>query len=246
MSNKQTFIDLDETDSLLLKKAIPRQIIFCVDVSKEMNSPLSASIDGGLNNTNLKTSTRLETIIRFIKRYILMNKLIGNKNDKYAFILLKEKSEWWKPFTLDEQEACSYVDMLDEQIDSTSYDSFQLESLFRDISVNANLDDKSTFTQAIVIYSRTRVIPKRSLNDEWCIQVRHLSNFTLDVIYLHDLDDQAQLVYDAWNDLDSDQVPGWYYEVVKVLGQDNVSKALCQLLAHPLQRGKQEGIVNVI
>lgn len=136
--------------------------------------------------------------------------------------------------------------MLDEQIDSTSYDSFQLESLFRDISVNANLDDKSTFTQAIVIYSRTRVIPKRSLNDEWCIQVRHLSNFTLDVIYLHDLDDQAQLVYDAWNDLDSDQVPGWYYEVVKVLGQDNVSKALCQLLAHPLQRGKQEGIVNVI
>ncbi|ORE07801.1 hypothetical protein BCV72DRAFT_261879 [Rhizopus microsporus var. microsporus] len=226
MSNKQTFIDLDATDSLLLKKAIPRQIIFCVDVSKEMNSPLSASIDGGLNNTNLKTSTRLETIIRFIKRYILMNKLIGNKNDKYAFMLLKEKSEWWKPFTLDEQEACSYADMLDEQIGSTSYDSFQLESLFKDISVNANLDDKSTFTQAIVIYSRTRVIPERSLNEEWCVE--------------------AQLVYDAWNDLDSDQVPGWYYEMVKVLGQDNVSKALCQLLAHPLQRGKQEGIVNVI
>lgn len=218
----------------------------------------------GISCVILLFSTRLETIIRFIKRYILMNKLIGNKNDKYAFMLLKEKSEWvkkkkdhfvfyleltktqWKPFTLDEQEACTYADMLDEQIDSTSYDSFQLESLFKDISVNANLDDKSTFTQAIVIYSRTRVIPERSLNDEWCVEVRHSSNFTLDVIYLHDLDDQAQLVYDAWNDLDSDQVPGWYYEVVKVLGQDNVSKALCQLLAHPLQRGKQEGIVNVI
>lgn len=50
----------------------------------------------GISCVILLFSTRLETIIRFIKRYILMNKLIGNKNDKYAFMLLKEKSEWVK------------------------------------------------------------------------------------------------------------------------------------------------------
>jgi hypothetical protein len=35
-------------------------------------------------------------------------------------------------------------------------------------------------------------------------------------------------------------VPGWYYETGIFQGKDSLSKALMQLIAHPLQRNKEQ------
>ncbi|KAG0781824.1 hypothetical protein G6F62_008360 [Rhizopus arrhizus] len=211
-----------------------------------MNTKLSPSADGGLANTNLESSTRLGTVQRFLKRYIRMNKLVGNINDKYAVVLLKEKAEWWKPFTSDEQTACSYLDELREEVKNKEYERLDLGSLMKVIETEADLKNRMDFTQAIVVYSRTNIIPDLETSHAECFEIRNLPNVTLDVLFLHNVDDRAQPVFDVWTSLDSERVPGWYYEIANVLGQDKISKALCQLLAHPLQRGDQERITNLL
>ncbi|KAG1058071.1 hypothetical protein G6F43_000149 [Rhizopus delemar] len=220
--------------NFLAIKACARQIIFCIDVSSEMNTKLSPSADGGLTNTNLES------------RYIRMNKLVGNINDKYAVVLLRERAEWWKPFTSDEQIACSYLDELKEEVKNKEYERLDLGSLMKVIETKADLKNSMDFTQAIVVYSRTDIIPDLESSNAECSEIRNLPNVTLDVLFLHNVDDRAQPVFDVWTSLDSERVPGWYYEIANVLGQDKISKALCQLLAHPLQRGDQERITNLL
>lgn len=39
-------------------------------------------------------SSRLETIKRFLKRYVATNKLIGNSSDEYALVLLTDVAVW--------------------------------------------------------------------------------------------------------------------------------------------------------
>ncbi|KAG1121671.1 hypothetical protein G6F42_012205 [Rhizopus arrhizus] len=44
-------------------------------------------------------SSRLETIKRFLKRYVATNKLIGNSSDEYALVLLTDVAVWSVDFT---------------------------------------------------------------------------------------------------------------------------------------------------
>lgn len=41
-------------------------------------------------------SPRLETVQRFLKRYVKVNEMIGNTSDEYAIITLSDKATWVK------------------------------------------------------------------------------------------------------------------------------------------------------
>lgn len=200
---------------------------------------LNPSLDGGLQNSNFNKSTRINSTQRYLKRYIRMNKLVGNISDEYAIMLLREKGIWWKSFTKDERDFCSYIDELSELVNETVYNSFAIDSIIEAINAQIDVAHSSEFVQAIVIYGRTLTVPHVSSNAPGFCETRDLINFTLDVLFLHDVHVKTQQVYDAWGNIDSVQVPGWYYEIGKVMGQDKMSLALSQLLAHPSQRGDQ-------
>ncbi|KAI9257428.1 hypothetical protein BY458DRAFT_492393 [Sporodiniella umbellata] len=249
MTSSESAIIIDEDSvpkELLKSKATPRKIIFGIDVSNEMNTLINPSLDGGLKNSNYVSSTRLKTVQRFLKRYIQMNLLIGNTRDEYAIMLLKEEAEWWRTFSSDEKSVCSSLDNMGKEVCQENYKSFAMETIFKTINANVDVERCNEFVQMIVVYSRTLTVPHidpLALNH---CKIRHLANFTMDVIFLHEVHQKTQSVYNAWGNMDSKQVPGWYYEMGNVLSQDKISRSLSQLLAHPLQRGDQTKITGLV
>ncbi|RCI01683.1 hypothetical protein CU098_000430, partial [Rhizopus stolonifer] len=121
----------------------------------------------------------------------------------------------WKSFTKDERDFCSYIDELSELVNETVYNSFAIDSIIEAINAQIDVAHSSEFVQAIVIYGRTLTVPHVSSNAPGFCETRDLMNFTLDVLFLHDVHVKTQQVYDAWGNIDSVQVPGWYYEIGK-------------------------------
>lgn len=113
------------------------------------------------------------------------------------------------------------------------------KSLFqKDVNSLYNIIDKNTtkddYIQIIVFYSRTNVIPKVPTTKR-----KRREKETMDVIFMHDGTDNVQNVYDVWNELDENG-SGWYYETSNFMAQDKISKALMELISHPLQRPKNQ------
>jgi hypothetical protein len=59
-----------------------------------MNEELGPSANTGQAQSSLYQSSRLETVQRLVKRYVDMNKMIGNRSDKYGIMLLKDEATW--------------------------------------------------------------------------------------------------------------------------------------------------------
>jgi hypothetical protein len=117
--------------------------------------------------------------------------------------------------------------------------SIDTQSLFDTIALNASRTDNNYFVHVIVLYARTNVLPDR-LKKENYSKIRDSPNFAMDVVFMHDQTSDVQDVYDIWNEFDSVINPGWYYETGSQLGKDKLSKALSELIAHPLQRSKNQ------
>ncbi|KAI7897507.1 uncharacterized protein BX663DRAFT_528067 [Cokeromyces recurvatus] len=252
MQTNIEIIDLEDvlptTEEHVFCNNVARKIIFCIDISNEMNKELRASINTGIKDTNLYYSSRLETIQRFLKRFVKVNKILGNEYDKYAIILLSEKARWWLDFTTDQDEFTVAIDTLCGET-TRKYEKLDTRSIFDEITKHVDLNDTSYFTQIILIYSRDQTMPTLfDINEKKYADIRNSPNFTFDVIFLHDgkLSTSIQAIYDAWGEFESNIVPGWYYEASLFLGKDKLSKALMQLVSHPLQRSNQENIEDEV
>ncbi|KAI9243154.1 hypothetical protein BDA99DRAFT_566844 [Phascolomyces articulosus] len=226
--------------SIQLQRPIPRQIIFCIDVSDEMKEMLFPSIDGGINQALSQPRSRLDTTIYQIKRYIAMNRRIA-PNDTYGIIGMTEKAYWMMGFTSEPIVIHKYVESLSLGERCSIFDT---TSLYKVIHEKAALKDENLFVHAVIFYGRTNVVPQpldKQLN--W---LRNHTNFTFDLLFLHDPphDNDCQTVYDFWIDLEP-SLSSWFFEFGK-LGQSQLTKAMSQLLAHPLQRGDQEHITDII
>lgn len=228
-------IEDDEDMTFELRSKKPRNIIFCIDVSTEMNEPVSASHNTGLRQCSVYESTRLESTQRFINRYVVMNKMLGNKDDKYAIVTLSNEATWWYDLSRNSERLKTELSFLESQV-TQHYDQFYTQSLFKVIGDNIFDDDR--ITQAIVFYARSDIVPL-NITSERDKALRDSPNFTLDVLFMHNQSPSVQKVYDTWGELDSTVNEGWYYELGSVTCIDRLAKAMTELLAHPLQRGPQ-------
>ncbi|KAL7315844.1 Component of the BRCA1-A complex [Mucor circinelloides] len=221
-----------------------RKIVFCVDVSDEMSKTLKASGDGGVKDTSLYRSSRLETIKRFLKRYVATNKLIGNSSDEYALVLLTDVAVWSVDFTTNAFIFNTEIDGISEDRLRT-YADFDMQSLADVLNANLQLQNVDYYYQTIVIYSRS-TIPTSPRNDAFR-NIRKKNNFMLDILFLHTGSaDSVQDIYDVWNELDDSARPGWYYPCSLLTGKDTIAKAFSQLIGHPAYRGIQAEVENLI
>ncbi|KAL0080392.1 hypothetical protein J3Q64DRAFT_1247233 [Phycomyces blakesleeanus] len=163
--------------------------------------------------------------------------LLLPSKDKFSIITMKDKAEM-NMFFEDDQLLISEAI---ERLEATHYyDKFDTESLFNLIERNVDLSDKSLFTQVIVLYGRSETIPSLVEEDTYN-RVRCSPNLTMDFVYIHQSPKhipRCQQVFNFWCSLDSTKVKGWYYEFGH-LGKSSFTRAMVQLIAHPLQRGDQ-------
>ncbi|CAO3654134.1 unnamed protein product [Mucor fragilis] len=215
-----------------------RRIVFCIDVSDEMNETLRASGNGGIKDTNLYPSSRLETIKRFLKRYVATNKLIGNDKDEYAIVFLTDVAVWHLDFTVNAFIFNTEIDGLSEDRLRT-YVSFDMQPLVETLNARLKLQNVDYYYQAIVIYGRSS-LPTLPTNDVF-LNMRRRNNFMLDVVFLHGgfKGTKAQAIYDKWCELDNSKRPGWFYEGSLFTGKDRIAKAFSELIGHPAYRGEQ-------
>ncbi|KAI9488432.1 hypothetical protein BDB00DRAFT_848036 [Zychaea mexicana] len=230
--------------SVQLQRAVPRHIIFCVDVSGEMNETICPTIDGGVHQNLKEASSRLDTVILLIKRYIATNRILAPK-DTYAIVGMMEKAYWMMNFTSEPRVIHKNLASL---VTHEHCSTFDTDSLYRVISENAalNNDVHNRLVHAIVFYGRTDVMPQPLGQDyAW---IRNCSNFAFDLMFLHGPardSELCQAVYDFWVNIEPHVVSSWYFEFSK-LGRSSMTKAMAQLTAHPLQRGDQERINDLV
>lgn len=139
-----------------MKPAIPRRIIFCIDITDEMNETMGPSIDGSIEQTLLLTTSRLETVQFLVKRYVAMNSMISPQ-DSYGIILLAEQATWYMDFTKDIGLISSAVDVL--QTTTQGKNQFDADSLFHVIEKHTDLVNPDIYTQVLVFYGRTENVP---------------------------------------------------------------------------------------
>ncbi|KAF1802387.1 hypothetical protein FB192DRAFT_1107378 [Mucor lusitanicus] len=148
-----------------------------------MNQVLRGTPSGGVKSTNLYPSSRLETVKRFLKRYVATNKMIGNDNDEYAIVLLTDVAIWHLDFTASAFIVNTEIDALSEDR-LRAYADFDMQSLGDTLNTNLKLQNVDYYYQAIVIYGRSSV-PTLPTNDVMK-NMKQRNNFILDVIVLHD------------------------------------------------------------
>ncbi|KAI9475382.1 MAG: hypothetical protein EXX96DRAFT_539981 [Benjaminiella poitrasii] len=174
--------------------------------------------------------------------------MLGNEYDKYAIILLINEAKWWADFTTDEDEFITKVDLLCGEV-VEKHERLDTHSIFEVITDHVDLNDNNYFTQTILIYGRDQTVPTLfDTKNKKYIEIRNSSNFTFDLIFLHDgkVSESIQAIYDVWGEFESNLIPGWYYEASLFQGKDRLSKALIQLISHPSQRGNQQNIEDEI
>ncbi|KAI9320914.1 hypothetical protein BX666DRAFT_2024521 [Dichotomocladium elegans] len=177
-----------------------------------MDDMIGPSIDGGIQQSLVVTSSRLDTIRQLIKRYMQMNLWIS-PSDTYAVIVMRERASWYMDFTQDPMLLATAIDELHTQAFEPV---FNADSLFEVIERHADLVNPSVHIQAIVFYGRTRVVPtcRTAVGSGICANPR----FTLDLLFLHesirnDPDNTCQAVFDFWIHLSQH---GWFYEFAKL------------------------------
>ncbi|GAN08502.1 BRISC and BRCA1-A complex member 1-like [Mucor ambiguus] len=221
-----------------------RRIVFCIDVSDEMNKTVRASENGGVKDTNLYPSSRLETVKRFLKRYLVINKLIGNDKDEYAIVLLTDVAVWHLGFTVNASIFNTEIDGLSRDRLRT-YTGFDIQSLGDTLNAKLDLQNVDYYYQAIVIYGRSSLptLPTNGVIQD----MKKRNNFMLDVLFLHDgFLNTVQDIYDKWDMLDDLERSGWFYECSLFNGKDRIAEALSQLIGHPAYRGAQPDLKRTI
>ncbi|KAI8636785.1 hypothetical protein BD408DRAFT_437590 [Parasitella parasitica] len=185
-------VDMYDMPPLLTNQYRSRKIVFCIDISDEMNTTLRATGNCGIKDPNLYNSSRLETIQRFLKRYVAMNKLIGNEADEYAMILLTDIAIWCADFTSNMSIFHNYIDNISIAPLNHYYD-FDAQSLADTLNDNLNVQNTDFYYHTIVIYSRPTVVPTNMTNNIFQ-DMRKRRNFMLDVLFLHDVSAESEVI----------------------------------------------------
>lgn len=206
----------------------PEKIIFCVDLDKGTAS----------TGTAQRGMSRLEHIKHAVSCFIHAKSLMS-PGHSYAICALVESALWYLDFTTD---VSSFLDQLLKLDSSDTFDCFDTSSLFNIIHDKLPmLEGNNAVMRAILLYTRSTVVPELSLSDAKHKVVFNHPRFFYDTLYLHDSptpDNRPQDVYDALVSIEHAKNDSYLFE-----NSTNIRKFyynMMLLLAHPLQRPSQD------
>jgi len=218
----------------LNKKNCAEKLIFCIDLSDEVDSLEFAR--GG------KTPTRLD-LIKAALRVFVYAKQKMNPNHEFAICALTETAVWFLDFTTDIELFIKKLMTLQSQGD---FQVFKMGSLF-DLLVNkfpeiiryqptGNLVEH--VYRVIFCYARSNTIP--ALNLEQVQPILDCPFFFLDALYLHakpSKTNKPQEVYDFITEIEGKDHISYFFE--NSTSAKKFYLHTTHLLAHPLQRPDQ-------
>ncbi|KAF9365756.1 Component of the BRCA1-A complex [Mortierella sp. NVP85] len=184
--------------------------------------------------------TRINRTKQLLKWFI-EQKSRWNTAHEFAIMILGEMAVWHMDFTTD---TVLLSHAIDELYTMGKFPAFDSTSMFKEILIHSDLDDDDDSTiRAIMIYTRSDVLP--SLPDREILDTLHLSGrFFYDCIYIHQKASEVagpikpQMVYDRLTEMEDQDMPGYYYELTKMLKK--FCSAMGELLAHPRVRPLQD------
>lgn len=212
----------------------PEKIIFCIDMSSEMEDIPFRKNDGSQHPA-------LSMVKRTIELFV-HNKNFIDKKHEFSLMVLYQSATWVREFTNDPMEL---IDSLEDLNETQPCDSCDLGSIVQLISekfemiMPINLMPVQYILRVILIYGRSSCMFHFSDEQLQDTLMRYPFLF-LDILYIHEPpseNNQCKEIYDALCDLD-EQNKSYIFEVTH-----NITKlhnCMAKFLSHPLQRNVQK------
>mmetsp|Transcript_36533 Transcript_36533/g.59073 ORF Transcript_36533/g.59073 Transcript_36533/m.59073 type:complete len:259 (-) Transcript_36533:132-908(-) len=229
----------DNVENRLFAHGCPEKLIFCLDVSAEMET-----LGGGSSNKR----SRMDQVRRALCVFVNM-KAKMNPRHQYALVLARERAEWHCDFTDDPDRFC---ERLFDIKTGDLYHSFDISSIFRVVTNKVEVPFPSTTTQnqalpkyvvrVIFIYGRSTIKPIRS-EEEFENTFLVSRYFFFDALYVHDRPSDRncpQDVYDVITSVENPDVMSYFFE--NSTNNKRLFQHISFLLAHPLQRPDQNDL----
>ncbi|XP_015122748.1 BRISC and BRCA1-A complex member 1 [Diachasma alloeum] len=219
-----------------VRKDIPERIIFVVDTVRETDcTPFE--IGSGAK------FPPLHMIKRVIEIFISAKGSISKKHEYAIMKLTDESCQWVCDFTDNPKTLVNQLDRIEEvQVEENSR-RCDLTACFQLIDDRVELEWSSkeprSLTRVVLIYSRSHCIPDFSDSRSFTALMENPHFFT-DVVYVHEKvneGNECEEVYTKLGELDVKQ-NSYIFEVAR--NPANLHNTMAKLLAHPLQRPKQD------
>jgi len=217
------------------------KIIICLDMSDDMDE-VPFRLGDGSKYSPLYMAKRVIELFVHSK-----NKM--DKKHEYALVALYETASWIKDFTNDPKEIS---DVLDDLLETKPCSSFDLSSFFKSIEsridlprmnhVDVTVVPPPYVVRTIILYGRSRSIPK-FFTDKSALKNLYTSHyFFLDVFYIHVTPSEANKCEDIFDALCELDEKGTSYVVEVSRNPAKLHDSMAKLLAHPLQRPYQRDV----
>jgi hypothetical protein len=221
-------------DEQVVQKSCPEKIIFCIDLSDELDKTFLLSRD---------KSYSLRTIWRNCVELFVYNKHLLSPDHQYGVIVLRDAAIWSLNFTEDPEAVCKH--MSDVISTGDVYPSFDITSLYSTIVENVKLPDEDCqdppfIVRTIFLYGRSYSMPIYKANLDAYEKLMRCPHFFFDVFYAHEVPspkNECQSTFEVLADI-CPKKTAMVLDVSKNVTRmfDHMSK----LLSHPLLRCPQE------
>ncbi|XP_041358700.1 BRISC and BRCA1-A complex member 1-like [Gigantopelta aegis] len=215
----------------------PEKIIFCMDLSAEMNNMTFRSRAGD-KCCALNLVKRAMTIF-------MQSKLRLDHNHEFALVILQDGAIWTHDFTRHPKEI---INSLDDQNGCTESEAFDLSAIFQTVKDHVVLPvvtgDQSILpppyiVRVILIYGRSFCCPYFTERESEKL-LESSPYFFIDALYVHEPvsgENRCEEIFNTLCDLD---VKDLSYIFDTSRNQTKIYDYMAQLLAHPLQRPQQK------
>ncbi|XP_011300948.1 BRISC and BRCA1-A complex member 1 [Fopius arisanus] len=218
------------------KKDIPERIIFVVDTIRE-NDCTPFEIGSGAK------FLPLEMIKRVVEIFICAKGTISRKHEYAIVELTGDIVHWLCDFTDNPKSLINHLDRVEDVALEENSRGCDLTECFQLIVKKIDLEwssrEPNSLTRVILIYSRSHCVPGFSDPTSFRTLMENPHFFT-DVVYVHEPvtdENECEEIYTKLGELDVKQ-NSYIFEVGRNAAA--LHNTMAKLLAHPLQRPKQD------
>ncbi|KAK0178910.1 hypothetical protein PV327_007750 [Microctonus hyperodae] len=184
----------------------------------------------------------LDIIKRAVQFFICSKSTINPKHEYALMILDADSAKLICDFTNDEKKLSSILKEIQEIVLTDTVEYFDLDTCFQIISgfsIGIGEMFPSYVYRTILIYTRSNCIPRFYMRHNFELFMKH-NYYFFDALFVHEPpsdNNKSELVYAELSKLDIKN-NSWIFEVGRYAAQLHTQMA--KLLAHPLQRPKQD------
>lgn len=236
-------VETEEEEQQTPKINCPEKIVLCLDLSSELNEIILRQ--------NQKERSVFEQLKKSMEIFV-KHKLRFNKKHQIAILTFEKEALWVQDFSSD-------LNLINDTLDNIRTSStdplpqFDMMSLLETIENHVELPKSSNIVdippeyvvRVILIYGRSHSeIPSLSSEAKRIFdQYMSCRLFFFDVLYIHEVpgeDNKCEQIYDALCKLDATEE--CFVLEVSTYVAARLYESSAKLLAHPLQRPKQQDI----